>query len=255
VAQTAGCYITRWDTFSANGWELDPDFLEKVIRPETRAIVINCPHNPTGYILSRDRLDAIISIARQHNLILFSDEVYRFLEYHREDALPPVCDLYERGVSLGVMSKSFGLAGLRIGWIATRDAELYNRMAGFKDYTTICNSGPSEFLAGIAIRNLDRIVLRNRQIIQTNLSLLEDFFQRHTDRFEWQAPKAGPIAFPGLTGGQDADSFAHELVSASGVLLLPGSCYDPAFQNHFRIGFGRKNMPESLALLDNYLKR
>jgi aspartate/methionine/tyrosine aminotransferase len=166
-----------------------------------------------------------------------------------------VCELYERGVSLGVMSKSFGLAGLRIGWIATQDAELYNRMVAMKDYTTICSSAPSEFLAGIAIRNFNKIVPRNRQIIQSNLRLLEDFFQRHTDRFMWQAPKAGPIAFPGLTGGQDADSFAHELVTGCGVLLLPGGCYDAAFQNHFRIGFGRKNMPESLAVLDEYLKR
>jgi aspartate/methionine/tyrosine aminotransferase len=254
VARAAGCAITRWDTYPASGWELDPDFLAGAIRPETRAIVINCPHNPTGYLLSRERLDAILLIARQHNLILFSDEVYRFLEYQPEDRLPPVCELYERGVSLGVMSKSFGLAGLRIGWIATQDAELYNRMVGMKDYTTICSSAPSEFLAGIAIRNLDKIVPRNRQIIQSNLALLEDFFQRHTDRFLWQSPKAGPIAFPGLTGGQDAESFAYELVTGCGVLLLPGSCYDPAFQNHFRIGFGRKNMPESLAVLDEYLK-
>jgi aspartate/methionine/tyrosine aminotransferase len=217
--------------------------------------VINCPHNPTGYLLERERLDAIIAIARTHNLILFSDEVYRGLEYRPEDRLPPVCELYEKGVSLGVMSKSFGLAGLRIGWIATQDAELYNRMAAMKDYTTICSSAPSEFLAGIAIRNFDKIVPRNCQIIQSNLSLLEDFFQRHSDRFMWHTPKAGPIAFPGLTGGQDADNFAHELVTGCGVLLLPGSCYDPAFNNHFRIGFGRKNMPESLAVLDEYLKR
>ncbi len=255
VALAGGCQVTRWETVPANGWELDIDFLADAIRPETRAIVINCPHNPTGYLPSREKLDAIIAIARQHNLILFSDEVYRFLEYRPEDVLPPVCELYERGVSLGVMSKSFGLAGLRIGWIATQDTELYNQMAGFKDYITICSAGPSEFLSGIAIRNSDSIIQRNRQIIRTNLSLLEDFFQRHTDRFTWQTPKAGPIAFPGLTGAQDADSFADELVAACGVLLLPGSCYDPAFQNHFRIGFGRKNMPESLARLDDYLER
>jgi aspartate/methionine/tyrosine aminotransferase len=119
----------------------------------------------------------------------------------------------------------------------------------------MCSAGPSEFLSGIAIRSSVKIIQRNRQIIRTNLSLLEDFFQRHTDRFIWQTPKAGPIAFPGLTGAQDADSFADELVAACGVLLLPGSCYDPAFQNHFRIGFGRKNMPESLDRLDDYLKR
>ncbi|HMD90897.1 MAG TPA: aminotransferase class I/II-fold pyridoxal phosphate-dependent enzyme [Anaerolineaceae bacterium] len=250
VALSAGCQVTHWETSPANGWELDLDFLADAIRPETRAIVINCPHNPTGYLLSRVKLDAIIAIARQHNLILFSDEVYRGLEYSPLDALPAVCELYEHGVSLGVMSKSFGLAGLRIGWIATQDGELYNKMAGFKDYTTICNSAPSELLASIAIRNSDWIIQRNRQIIQTNLSLLNDFFRRHSDRFEWQSPKAGPIAFPSLTGGQDAGAFAEQLVAASGVLLLPGSNYDPVFKSHFRIGFGRKNMPECLALLD-----
>src|SRR5271157_530438 len=133
VALSASCQVTHWETSPANGWELDLDFLADAILPETRAIVINCPHNPTGYLLRRDKLDAIIAIAHQHNLILFSDEVYRGLEYSPQDALPAVCELYEHGVSLGVMSKSFGLAGLRIGWIATQDGELYNKMAGFKD--------------------------------------------------------------------------------------------------------------------------
>ena len=255
VAQAAGCSVTPWQTHPSNGWELDLDFLADAVRPETRAIVINCPHNPTGCLPNWDKLDAIIAIACRHNLILFSDEVYRFLEYRPEDALPPVCEMYDRGVSLGVMSKSFGLPGLRIGWIATQDAELYDSMASFKDYTTICNSAPSEFLAGLAIKNSKQILSRSRQIIQANLTLLEDFFRRHTDTFEWQTPKAGPIAFPSLTSGLDADAFAERLVADSGVLLLPGSNYDSAFSSHFRIGFGRKNMPECLALLDEYLQR
>ncbi|MDR3577794.1 MAG: aminotransferase class I/II-fold pyridoxal phosphate-dependent enzyme [Anaerolineaceae bacterium] len=255
VALAAGCQVTRWDTHPADGWELDLDFLEDSIRPQTRAVVINCPHNPTGYLPTRAKLDQIIAIARRHNLILFSDEVYRFLEYHTADALPPVCDLYERGLSLGVMSKSFGLAGLRIGWIATQDAQLYQHMAGFKDYTTICSSAPSEFLSALALRHAGQIIQRNLQIIQANLTLLEEFFLRHASRFEWQPPRAGPIAFPALRRAQDSGAFAEQLVAASGVLLLPGSNYDPRYNSHFRIGFGRKNMPECLALLDEYLQR
>ena len=120
-----------------NNWELDLNFLTDNIRRNTKAIVINCPHNPTGYLMSKDKFKAIIEIARQNNITIFSDEVYRLLEYDENDRLPNMCDCYDGGISLGVMSKAFGLAGLRIGWIATKDTSLLKKLMSFKNYTTI----------------------------------------------------------------------------------------------------------------------
>lgn len=184
---------------------------------------------------------------------VFSDEVYRGLELDPSDRLPAMADLNERAVSLGVMSKTYGLAGLRIGWVATRDEELLNRLAAFKDYTTICNSAPGEFLATLALRHADTIAERNLEIIRGNLDQLDQFFESHTPMFAWKRPKAGSIAFPRLL--QDSvDVLCADLVERAGVLLLPGTLYGPDY-NAFRIGFGRKNLPQALDRFDAYINK
>jgi aspartate/methionine/tyrosine aminotransferase len=124
-------------------------------------------------------------------------------------------------------------------------------MAGLKDYTTICSSAPSEFLAELALRHRRALAERNLEIIRYNLNILDSFFARHSDRFVWQRPRAGAIAFPQLLG-QDIDRFCDDLARRAGVLLLPGTVYDDA-GNHFRIGFGRRNMPEAVARLDEWI--
>ena len=155
---------------------------------------------------------ALNALAQEHGILLFSDEVYRELEYDPADRLPSACDINPEAVSLGVMSKAYGLAGLRIGWIATHNAPVLARMAALKDYTTICSSAPSEYLSELALRHREQIAGRNLQIIQDNLSLLDAFFASHADRFEWVRPKAGPIAFPRLSG-EDVEQFCHQLVT------------------------------------------
>jgi aspartate/methionine/tyrosine aminotransferase len=252
VARGIGCEVEGWKAHEQNGWALDLDDLRRLVRPDTRAVVINTPHNPTGYLMRRDEFGEVIRLAQDRGIILLSDEVYRESEYDPADRLPMACDLNERAVSLGVMSKTYGLPGLRIGWIATRNAELYDRLARLKDYTTICNSAPSEFLAELGLRHREQLVERNLGIIARNLSVLDDFFARHADRFSWIRPRAGPIAFPRLLG-EEVDSFCHDLLKAAGVLLLPGSVYGDR-ENHFRIGFGRKNMPEALERLEGFLQ-
>ncbi len=253
IAQSIGCEVSGWMGCEANHWELDLDWLRGAIQPNTRAIVINCPHNPTGYVMSRAKLEELIAICREHNLLLFSDEVYRFLEYRDEDTLPAACDLYENAVSLGVMSKPYGLAGLRIGWIATHNQEIYRAMAEFKDFTSICNSAPSEFLSTLALRNRDKIIQRNRAIIAANIERCNEFFSHHADFFNWAAPKGGSTAFPSLKRSIDVEEFCIDLVNQQGVLLLPGPYFDYGKQN-FRLGLGRKNLPTCLEKLENYLK-
>jgi aspartate/methionine/tyrosine aminotransferase len=252
VAQSIGCAVTRWVVREENGWALDLDELRGHLRPNTRAVVVNVPHNPTGYLMPAATYRPLHGLARERGLLLFCDEVYRESEHDPADRLPAGCDLGDHAVSLGVTSKTYGLAGLRIGWIATHNVELYRRMAALKDYTTICSSAPSEFLAELALRHRERLAARNRAIILRNLDLLDAFFARHADRFAWQRPNAGAIAFPRLLGQQPIEVFCDELVRAASVLLLPGTMYGHP-GNHFRIGFGRENMPEALARLEQYV--
>jgi aspartate/methionine/tyrosine aminotransferase len=247
VARSMGCRVTRWEGREEDGWALDPNELKRLIEPDTRVIVLNTPHNPTGYLMDRDALGETVRIARGNGILLFSDEVYRESEHDPADRLPAACDLDEMAVSLGVMSKTYGLPGLRIGWIATRNRAILQKTAALKDYTTICNSAPAEFLAELALRHRDRLVQRNVGIIIRNLKSLDEFFRDKGERFSWHRPKAGPIGFPKLRG-EDAAAFCRRMVTETGVLLLPGTLYDHP-GNHFRIGFGRRDFAEGLARL------
>jgi len=253
VARAAGCDVSPWRAREENGWSLDLDELRHLMRTNTKAIIINTPHNPTGYLMAPEDYQAVHTFALENKLLLFSDEVYRESEYDPATRLPAACDLGDHAVSLGVTSKTYGLAGLRIGWVATKNRQIYEKMASLKDYTTICNSAPSEFLAEVAMRNRTRLAERNLGIIKNNLAIIEDLFARHSGRFSWVRPRAGSMAFPRLLKG-NVEEFCDRLVKKAGVLLLPGSVYDDA-RNHFRLGLGRKNLPQAVEKLEEFLSK
>ena len=253
VARAAGCDVSPWRAREENGWSLDLDELRHLMRTNTQAIIINTPHNPTGYLMSREEYEALHAFAKANKLLLFSDEVYRESEYDPAARLPAACDLGDHAISLGVTSKTYGLAGLRIGWIATKNKKIYEKMASLKDYTTICNSAPSEFLAEVAMRNRQQLIERNLNIIQQNLTVIDDLFTRRADLFSWIRTQAGSMAFPRYLGG-NVESFCDQLVKKAGVLLMPGSVYDDS-RNHFRLGLGRKNLPQAVQKLEEFLAR
>jgi aspartate/methionine/tyrosine aminotransferase len=174
--QTEGDPLLR-DQIATLYSEVEPDVILVHAGAEepifNRLVVINCPHNPTGYLMPPDEFDELANLSRKHGFIIFSDEVYRLLEYEHDDRLPAICEIDDRGASLGVMSKTFGLAGLRIGWIATRNKKLLKNLAARKDYTTICNSAPSEFLATLALKHKYALIQRNLKIIKKNLTILD----------------------------------------------------------------------------------
>ncbi|ENN88120.1 aminotransferase, putative [Rhizobium freirei PRF 81] len=242
-----------------DGWSLDIDAVSAAIRPNTKLISINFPHNPTGKVLERERFDALVNLCRQHGIWLFSDEVYRGLTVEGQAMLPAAADVYERGVSLGVMSKAYGLPGLRIGWIACRDHGLLSQMERMKHYLSICNAGPSESLAKIALLNADRILDRNNRLIASNLTKLKSLFAEFDHLFDWYTPDGGCVCYPRYKGSDGVETFARELVEQAGVLLLPASLYrsdlseTPA--DRFRIGFGRANIDEGIAAMRSYLLR
>jgi len=250
VARSTGAEVSQWQRRYGDGWAHDLDALAGLIRQETRLLYLNQPHNPTGTLMARPVFEQVIALARAHGLVVFSDEVYRELEHDPASRLPAACDAYERAVSLGSISKSYGLPGLRTGWLATREAGLRDAVATLKDYTTICTSAPSEFLTALALRHRQVLLDRNLGIVRRNLPLLDGFFERHAGSFEWIRPTASPIGFPRVTGLGDLTRFCEQLAE-TGALLLPGAVYDQP--GHVRIGFGRANMPEALEVLEGRL--
>jgi aspartate/methionine/tyrosine aminotransferase len=247
IARSTGAEVSQWRRRYEDGWAHDLGALARLIRPATRLLYLNQPHNPTGTLMARPVFERVIELARAHELIVFSDEVYRELEHDPASRLPAACDQYERAVSLGSISKSYGLPGLRTGWIATRDSALRDAVVALKDYTTICASAPSEFLTALALRNRHVLLDRNLAIVRRNLALLDGFFERHAGAFAWVRPTASPIGFPRVTGIGDLARYCEQL-AGTGVLLLPGAVYDEP--GHVRIGFGRANMPDALRLLE-----
>ena len=240
------------------GWHLDLDRLFDAVRPNTRVISVNFPHNPTGHVIPPEDFGAIIEFARERGIYVFSDEVYRLLERSPEKRLPQAADAYERGLSLNVMSKAYGLPGLRVGWIATRDRAVLERMERVKHYLSICNAGPSELLATIGLKARESILDRNHALIDANLEKLGAFFDDYRSLFEWTVPDGGCIGFPQYLGEDGVEHFCERLVNEAGVLLLPASVYrsalGPTPDANFRIGFGRKGIDDGLSALRTWLE-
>ena len=255
VARGAGADVTLHELREEHSWAIDIDLLRSQVTPSTRLVVVNAPHNPTGMQPDRATFDALVALAEEVGAQILVDEVYRFLEFDGVERLPAGADASPRGISLGVMSKSFAMAGLRIGWLATRDRDVLERCARFKDYTTICSSAPSEVLALIGLRARETVLARSRSIVADNLVALDTFFDAWSDRFTWVRPRAGSVGFPRLTvPGVSIDAWAAGLVEAEGVLLLPGSQFDYG-GNHFRLGFGRADLPIALERLERHAER
>lgn len=238
-----------------NRWVLPLDALrEAVLSRPTKVMVLNFPHNPTGAHLTRQELDAVIALARQADCYLFLDEVYRGLELDGTEALPPVASLYEKGISLGVMSKAYGLAGLRVGWLATPDQAVLDAAMRYKYYLSICNSAPSEFLALVALEAGERILAENRQLIQENYRILSAFISDNPQWVRWTPPQAGCTGLLAFTGVTDIEVFADRVLDETGVMLLPATVYDYPGP-YCRISYGRRTMPEALERIRRFLSR
>lgn len=251
VAQSLGARVFPWELDPAKGFAPDLEALPDLLGPATRALVVNFPHNPTGYVPSPETFAAMIARAGERGITVFSDEVYRFSEAEGVPTLPAACDLDAQAVSLGVLSKSFGLAGLRVGWVACRNRKRIEAMAAVKDYLSICGSAPSEFLATCALGGSQALLDRLRALLARNRRMLEAFFAEHAALFHFTSPGGGLTAFPGLIDGQ-AEAFCRQALEKAGLLLLPGRLYGDAWTDHFRIGFGRADFPQNLSRLDDF---
>lgn len=243
----------------AQGWLLDVDRVAAALRPNTRAVIINFPNNPTGALPSAEVLSELVRLCDRHGIYLFSDEAYRPLGPLGGRQLPQVADLYERGISLGVMSKAYGLPGLRIGWIATPDRRVLKAAGDLKHYLSICNASTSERLAIIALRARAELLRRNCAIVSESIALWDDFFARWPHLFEWSPPTAGCVCYPRYLGADGVEAFARELVETAGVLVLPASIFASSFgelpADRFRIGAGRLGLGQGLREFERFLQQ
>ena len=250
VPRALGAEVAPWRGAPADGFRPSLAALDALLRPSTRLVVVNTPHNPTGARLSRAELDDLVAMLAPRGIRLLCDEVYRELEADPGHRLPPACEVYERAASVGVLSKAHGLPGLRIGWLATRDAQALSSASVAKDYTTICNAGPSELLAEVAVRHHERLSARSRGLLAAHRPLLAGFLARHADLLRGAPPEAGPLTLLALSQGDDA-AFCARVAEEAGVLLVPGSTFgEPGY---VRMGLGRASFPEALAAFEEYL--
>lgn len=254
VARAIGCEVSPWEPDEEHGWWFDVELLGEKIQANTKLVVVNFPHNPTGHIPPQEDFEATVDLARRQGVYLLSDEMYRFLEIDRGSTLPAACELYDRAFSLFGLSKTFGLPGLRIGWMASHDREVLKRMSLLKDYTTICSSAPSEILAIIALQNRATIIEQQLKRMRKNVAVLDSFFDEYDDCFRWNRPKGGSVCFPRMLAVENTFAFCEELVGETGIMLVPSSTFQFG-DHHVRIGFGRENLPDVIERFAAYLEQ
>ncbi len=238
---------------------LDLDRLAAAIRPNTRLVLMNFPNSPTGVALDRATLDGLIDLCRRHGLWLVNDEVYRQTDRNPERAVPPVVDLYERGISINGLSKGFGLPGLRVGWAACRDRGTLDRVLTAKSLLSSCLAGPSEILAQVALQAEPRLIDSARQIGQRNQHRLRALLDRHPDLFDPDEPTNLAFACPRFRGREGAAAFARNLAAEDGVLVLPSALWHSDLASvptdRLRLGLGRVGSGAALGILADHLQR
>ena len=248
VAKSIGCTVSAWrpEGLEPNGVaRFEPATLERLLRPNTTAVIANWPHNPTGALPTLDEFDRVLELCDARKCRLFVDEMYAGLEHGGRPRLPAACVAYDRGVTLGGVSKSLGLPGLRIGWLASRDAALMRRVAELKDYTTIVPAAPSMALATIALTTgFAPLLARSRGIVRRGLADARDFATAHADDgTEWCEPSGGTFSFVRLRGlGEGgASAYTDSLRQRRQLMLIPSALFEEEEDDRVRLcfGFGR----------------
>jgi aspartate/methionine/tyrosine aminotransferase len=253
VARAAGCEVDPWPLIRDDGaWALDFETLRALLQKSAELVVVNFPHNPTGFQPSREEYESLLAMVESAGARVFSDEMYRGLEFGEAPRLPSAADFSQTAVSLSGLSKTYALPGLRSGWLACRDREFLSRAQSLKDYTTICGSAPSEILSIIALANSEKLIRRSRDIVRENLAPAEEFFASRRDEFRFHPPRAGSVCLAELLTGEPAYDFCEAAVTQNNVMVVPSQAFD--MEGEFiRLGLGRKSFPKALSILGEFL--
>jgi len=238
VPRAIGCDVSLWRVGPESDYRYDVDALARLVTPKTRLIVVNTPHNPTGAMLSPADARRVYDIADDVGATVIGDEAYRWLAVpDGEPFAPPMFDLGPRGVSVGTLSKPFGLPGLRIGWIAG-PPELVSACWGLRDYISLSPGKLNDALARLAFRHRDRIVARNHEIIRGNLARASAWIGERAGTLSWRPPRGGLLALVRYALDVPSLALADRLASEVSVMLAPGSAF--GYEHHLRLGIGQR---------------
>lgn len=230
-----GCEISYIDLEFETGFQIDIASVEKALQPNTRYISVTCPHNPTGVMLSRADLDALIAIAERHGCYLLVDETYRDLSYG--ETLPTAASLSPKAISVSSLSKAFGIPGIRIGWLITQDADLYELFLAAKEQIGICGSVIDESIARHMLEGREAFLEKLRPVMQHRRDIVQDWIDKEP-LVEWIRPSGGVVGFPRLKVSDDfdIDRFYTNLLERHGTYVGVGHWFEMS-KNFFRVGF------------------
>lgn len=229
-----GATVDFWKMHPESGFTPDLEDLRQRLRPGTKAVVVNSPNNPTGAALSEEELRHLVELAESTGAWVISDEVYRGISYEGVP-VPPMTELYSRGITVGSLSKVYALPGLRLGWIVAPE-EIIEACVRFRDYLTISTPKISDTLATLALRHRQALLGRSSELMRRNRSILLDWANRMAAKTTLVPPRAGTTALVGYNVDLPSEELGRILAEEFGVLVVPGSCFD--VEHHFRIGYG-----------------
>lgn len=238
VPKLFGATIDKWLLKEENNWQPDINELENLIKPNTKIIVLSSPNNPTGAFIPIDDLNKIVEIAMKHDLYVLCDEVYTSL-YHStsKDEIPKsIADIYDKGISTGTMSKSFGLAGLRLGWIVSKNKSFINDCLSRRQYNIVTISSINDMVATYALKNKDKLLERNSKICIENLEIIKDAVTNSNGKLDVFIPKAGTTCFIKVNGIEDTHQLCLDLIKDEKVAFIPGEIF--GYPGYLRVGFG-----------------
>lgn len=252
IPESIGAEVRILNLNLENHFLPDIDKLKELVDENTRVITMNSPNNPSGSLIPKDVMEQVIEVAKSVDAYVLCDEVYRGIS---EDGsyMYSVADLYEKGISVGSMSKSWSMAGVRLGWIVTRDMNLIHRCHERRDYDTISCAVIDDKLAALALANKDKIIERNRDILNTNRKILDDWVNA-TPEVYYQRPVAGTTALVYYKKNMPSRELCDRLIKETGVLFTPGECFE--MEGAVRIGyaFDSKVLQKGLDLFADFLK-
>lgn len=252
IAESIGCELKNWSLRFEDEFIPDIERAKKLITPRTRMVILNFPHNPTGATITPEQLHELVSAVSAVNAYLVWDSAFAELTYET----PPLPDpslIYDWCITLGTLSKGYGLAGLRVGWCLAQP-ELLERFVHLRDYTTLYLSPLVEVIAQRAVERADMLLQMRRDRARVNLDILARWIEQHGEDVEWVRPRGGVTAFVRLRRITEVDDFCHRLAREYDTMLVPGSCF--THPQHIRLGFGGPSaeLEEGLARLSGLLR-
>ena len=225
--------------------------LRELAVPGTKMICINNPNNPTGALMDDKFLEEIVEIARSVGAWVLSDETYRHLS--QEDGwCRSIADIYEKGISVGSMSKVFSLAGLRLGWIATHDTEAVKTFMSHRDYNLISCGIFDEMLAAVALKHSDKLLERSRRIVRENLQILDSWVQKEP-HVSYVKPKAGTTALVYYDLDIPSYEFCEEMYHKTGAFVTPGDCFEMPHSMRIGYAYGKQALIDGLNAISEFI--